>query len=84
MAHEDNAGDTLSEIMSDVVDLVDDFLSSKGSRQAGETSCAESAMHPTSSLGRDADRKSGARGHSDGFDGNAVGELQKVLSRAVF
>lgn len=83
LSHKDNARNTLAKVSAHVNNLVNHFLRGKRARKAGKASGAERAAHVATGLRGDADRKAIARGHSNRFDGNAVGELEEVLSRAI-
>ena len=63
--------------------LIDDLLCFQRAREAGESRCAESAAHVTSSLRGNAYGKFVAAWHADGFDGDAIGVLQEVLAGTV-
>ena len=83
LAHKDHAGDALAKIALHVQDLVHDLLRGKGAREAGEASGAKRAAHAATRLGGNADGELAARGHADGLNRHAVGELQQVLARTV-
>lgn len=83
LSHKDDARNTLAKVSAHVNNLVDHFLRGKRARKASKAGGAERAAHVATGLRGDANRKAIARGHSNRFDGNAVGELEEVLSRAI-
>ena len=79
LAHEDDAGNSLAEIVGDVQHLIDHLLCRQGARESGEAGRAEGAAHGATRLGGNAYGKFVLGGHADGFHRGAVAELQKVL-----
>lgn len=83
LAHEHNTRHTLIEVIGNMKDLVDHLAGGKGPREAEHACRTERAPHAASRLGGNADGKFVASGHADRLDGNAVGELEQVLARAI-
>ena len=83
LAHEDNTGHALAEVVGDVQHLVDHFLRGEGAGEPGDTRGTEGAAHGAAGLSGDADGKLVAIGHANRLNRDTVGEFEQVLAGTV-
>lgn len=83
LAHEDDAGDALAKVVSDMANLLVDLRRLERAGEACLACGAEGAAHATSGLGGGANGQLWARGHANALDRDAIIEAEQVLPAAV-